>query len=55
MGYHVALDLNPEQVKRLKSAALTRDQSVKDFVTEAAAKLIVEVESKQKIKKEEKA
>ena len=57
MGYHVALDLSPEQVKRLKLTATTRDQSVKDFVTELVVKSIdgVEKKSKEKSKREEKA
>jgi hypothetical protein len=53
VGYHVALDLSPEQVKRLKLTATTRDQSVKDFVTELVVKSIDGVEKKSK--REEKA
>ena len=32
MSYHVALDLNLEQVRSLKLLATGRDQSVKDLV-----------------------
>ena len=55
MGYHLALELTPEQVKRLKLAATTHDQSVRDFVTELVVKSIDEVEpvprTKVKVKK----
>lgn len=36
--YHVALALTPEQVKRLRLVAITRDLSVQDYVTEVVIK-----------------
>ena len=57
MGYHVALELTPEQIKRLKLTATARDQTVRDFVTElvlkATAKATDEVkENKREDKKQ---
>ena len=42
MSYHVALELNQEQVKKLKLLATGRDTSVKDLVSELVKREIQE-------------
>ena len=40
MSYHVALELNQEQVKKLRLLATNRDTTVKDLVSELVIKEI---------------
>ena len=50
MGYHVALELTPGQVKQLKILATQEDTSVKDLVSELVKK---EISSKSESNKRE--
>jgi len=52
VAYHVALELNQEQVKKLKLLATTQDTTVKDLVSELVKREIQENE-KQKEETEE--
>jgi predicted DNA-binding ribbon-helix-helix protein len=50
VGYHVALELNQEQTKKLKLLATSRDLTVKDLVTQVVQEEIKESENPKKSK-----
>ena len=49
--YHVALELTPEQVKKLKILATSRDTNVKDFVSNLVTKEIEKENRKEENRK----